>query len=114
MPPFTATLAHDLGQLRGLRHSLASWYESDGVPDHCRDPLTLATHEAAANAMKHGELDRPVTVTVTQEARDITVVVENHPRWGPAPGPGPRGLAMMRDLMTEVRSTTTVRMRCDN
>ena len=74
-----ATLSHDLNELRGLRHSLAAWYESDDVPDHCRDSLTLATHEAASNAMKHGEVDRPVPVTVTQEVRAITVVVENHP-----------------------------------
>ena len=114
MPPFTATLSHDPDQLRGLRHSLVSWYESDGVPEHCRDALTLATHEAAANAMKHGEADELVTVTVTQAAGDITVVVENQPQWARAPGPGRRGLAMMRDLMTEVRSTTTVRMSCDH
>ena len=111
MPPFTTTLSHDPAQLRGLRHALAAWFESDGVPDHCRDPLTIATHEAAANAITHGEIDRPVNVTVTHEVEGLTVTVENDPRWRGAPGP--RGLTMMRELMSEVRSTTTVRMRSD-
>lgn len=111
VPPFTTTLSHDPAQLRGLRHALATWFESDGVPDHCRDPITLATHEAAANAITHGEIDRPVNVTVTHEVDGLTVTVENDPRWRVAPGP--RGLTMMRELMSEVRSTTTVRMRSD-
>lgn len=114
MPPFTATLAHDPTQLRGLRHALATWFESDGVPEQCRDPLMIATHEAAANAIKHGEVDRPVRVSVTHAAESLTVVVRNDPRWGEhEPIPGPGGLTMMRELVSEVRSTTTVRMRSD-
>ena len=111
MPPFTTSLSHDPDQLRGLRQALATWFESDGVPEHCRDPITLATHEAAANAITHGEIDRPVNVTVTHEVEGLTVTVENDPRWLTAPGP--RGLTMMRELMSEVRSTTTVHMRSD-
>jgi hypothetical protein len=111
VPPFTSTLSHDPDQLRGLRHALASWFESDGVPDHCRNSIVLATHEAAANAIRHGEIDRPVNVTVTHEVEGLTVTVENDPRWRAATGPS--GLTMMRDLMSEVGSTTTVRMRSD-
>ena len=114
MPPFTHTLSHDPIQLRGLRHSLTTWFESDGVPEKCRDSLMLATHEAAANAIKHGEVDRPVRVSVTHGAESVTVVVRNYPRWGePELNPGPRGLGMMRELMSEVRTSTTVRMRSD-
>ena len=69
VPPFRTTLSHDPAQLRGLRRALASWFESDGVPPHCRDPITLATHEAAANAITHGDRDRPVNVTVTHQVK---------------------------------------------
>ena len=113
MPPFTHTLSHDPIQLRGLRHSLTTWFESEGVPEQCRDSLMLATHEAAANAIKHGEVDRPVRVSVTHGAESLTVVVRNAPRWGEPAPKSPGGLGMMRELMTEVRTTTTVRMRSD-
>ena len=114
MHPFTATLPHDPIHLRGLRRSLTTWFEAEGVPEQCRAPLMLATHEAAANAIKHGEVDRPVRVTVTYGAESLSVVVRNDPRWGESDlTPGPRGLAMMRELMSEVRPTTTVRMRSD-
>lgn len=114
MPSFTHTLAHDPSQLQGLRLSLRTWFESEGVPERCRDQLIIATHEAAANAIKHGEVDRPVRVTATHGAEHLTVVVRNDPRWGErAPNPVRGGLAMMRELVSEVRPTTTVRMRSD-
>lgn len=115
MPPFTATLAQDPTQLRGLRHSLAAWLENEAVSAASRDPIVIATHEAAANAIKHGELDLPVTVTATHDPGDnLTVVVRNEPKWRESePEFGRRGLSMMRELMSEVRSTTTVRMRSD-
>ena len=80
MPPFTATVAHDPTQLSDMRQSLSAWLESEAVPAASWDPIVIATHEAAANAIIHGEIDRPVTITATHDPGDyLTVVVRNEP-----------------------------------
>ncbi len=120
MEPFTATLEHDVSLLRGLRHSLSSWLEMSGVAAEARAGIVLATHEAAANALRHGEgTHSPVTVTARPDGEgSLMVVVRNDGSWKePAPEPERegRGLPLMRGLMSDVAvyPGTSVRMRKD-
>jgi serine/threonine-protein kinase RsbW len=105
--------------LRGLRHEIAAWLDSIGVPPDPRDAVVLAVHEAAANAIEHAT--GRVTVRGARDGEKLLLVVSNSGRWrGPravdvARG---RGLTIMRGLMTnlEIRTNpegTTVRMRMD-
>ena len=116
MEPFTATISHDLTSLRGLRHSLASWLELAGIPAEAQKPIVLATHEAAANAIEHGDAEGPVIITAEPAAGGgFTVIVHNDGGWKQVSeddGRG-RGLALMRELMSDVgiKTITTVRMR---
>jgi serine/threonine-protein kinase RsbW len=115
MAAFAATLVQGPTELRGMRHSLASWLEGMGAPENVLGAVMLATHEAAANAMEHGQPESPVTVTASQnEDGGFIVEVTNHGGWKePEPGHGGRGLAMMTGLMSEIaiQTSTNVRMR---
>jgi serine/threonine-protein kinase RsbW len=117
--PFEASLPPDLSRLRSLRHDVAAWLESIGVPPDRRDDVVLAVHEAAANAIEHAT--GRVTVRGAHDGDKLLLVVSNSGRWrGPravdvARG---RGLTIMRGLTTnlEIRTNpegTTVRMRMD-
>lgn len=116
MEPFAVTLA-DITLLRGLRHSLASWLEEAGAPTEAKDSIVIATHEATANAITHGEAGCPVTVTANRHSDGrFMVVVRNDGGWKEqTPEAGGRGLSMMRDLMSDVgiRPATAVYMRKD-
>ena len=74
--------------------------------------MVLATHEAAANAMVHGQQGSAVSVSARQEeSGDFAIDVSNLGGWEEhAPGNGGRGLAMMMELMREVEIRTSVRM----
>ena len=113
MTAFAATLVHGPTELRGLRHSLISWLEQLNTSADMRDAVTLATHEAAANAISHGEPKGPVTVSASQDDDgSFTVEVTNHGGWKqPKPGHEGRGLVMMTELMSDVGIHTSVRMR---
>lgn len=114
MAAFAATLEGDPIELRELRQSLRSWLEHSTATARIRDSVVLATHEAAANAMVHGQPGSAVTVSARQEeSGDIAVEVSNLPAVGRSPrqGTSGRGLEMMRELMREVDIQTTVRMR---
>jgi anti-sigma regulatory factor (Ser/Thr protein kinase) len=117
--PFEASLPPDLSRLRRLRHDVAAWLDSIGVPPDRRDGVVLAVHEAAANAIEHAT--GRVTVRGAHDGEKLLLVVSNTGRWrGPrsvdvARG---RGLTIMRALMNnlEIRTDsegTTVRMRMD-
>ena len=95
-----------------MRRLLTSWLELTDATEVVRDAVLLATHEAAANAIAHGESQSPVSISASQdEAGDFTVEVINYGPWkAPAAGHHGRGLAMMNELMAEVRTKTTVRM----
>ena len=114
MAPFVITLTHDLKLLRGLRHSLANWLELAGASPETQAVVVLATHEAAANGMEHGDPDGTVTVTARQDGTDsFHVAITNDGDWKePAAEATGRGLPMMSDLMSDVAITasTTVRM----
>ena len=115
MTAFAATLVHGPTELRGLRHLLAAWLEQMNATADVQRAVMLATHEATANAMAHGEPEGPVTVSATQDDDgSFTVEVTNHGGWKePDPGHNGRGLMMMHHLMTDVgiKTKTSVLMR---
>jgi len=115
MAAFAATLLRGPAELRGMRHSLTSWLKLTDATAGVRDAVLLATHEAAANAMAHGEPESPVNISASQdEAGGFTVEVANLGGWKePEPGSVGRGLSVMNELMSEVaiQTMTSVRMR---
>ena len=118
MEPFTSILTHDSSLLRGLRHSLADWLEGAGASPDVQARVVLATHEAVANGIEHGQPDSPVTVVAQRNGADsFQVTVVNDGGWkDQEPGDRGRGLTMMSDLMSDLAVTpsTTVRMRRDS
>ena len=112
MAAFAATLVGGAIELREMRQSLRTWLELTTATAHTRDSVVLATHEAVANAMAHGQAGSPVTVSAHQnEAGDFAVAVSNLGGWKePEFGNRGHGLAMMTELMREVEIQTRVRM----
>jgi anti-sigma regulatory factor (Ser/Thr protein kinase) len=114
MAAFAATLLHGPTELRGMRRLLTSWLELTDATEDVRDAVLLATHEAAANAMAHGEPESPVAISASHDqAGGFTVEVTNLGGWKePEPGHHGRGLSMMSELMAEVavQTKTSVRM----
>jgi anti-sigma regulatory factor (Ser/Thr protein kinase) len=96
-----------------LRQSLRSWLELTNATARTCDSVVLATHEAAANAMVHGQEGGPVTVSARQnEAGDFTVEVSNLGAWAePEECKRDHGLGMMRALMGEVEIHTDTHVR---
>jgi anti-sigma regulatory factor (Ser/Thr protein kinase) len=113
MTAFTANLIQGPKDLRGMRHALMSWLELEHAPEDVRSAVMLATHEAAANAMVHGDPEGPVSVTASpDEGGGFVVEVTSHGGWKePEPGHAGRGMAMMADLMSDVTIRTNVRLR---
>ena len=114
MAAFAATLLRGPIDLRGMRNLLTSWLELTDATAVVRDAVLLATHEAAANAMEHGQPESPVKISASQdEAGGFTVEVTNLGGWKePDAGHHGRGIAMMNELMAEVaiQTKTSVRM----
>ena len=113
MAAFAATLLRGPIDLREMRHLLTSWLElTDAKPSVC-DAVLLATHEAAANAMTHGQPGASVNISASQdEAGDFSIEVTNLGTWKePEPGHGGHGLLLMRELMSEVAFETKTRVR---
>ena len=117
MSAFAATLVHGPTELRGLRHSLVSWLKLKNASADVQDAVTLATHEAASNAIAHGEPKASVTVSASQaDDGSFTIEVINHGSWkesNPEHHGGGLGLKMMSELMSEVGivTKTSVLMR---
>jgi anti-sigma regulatory factor (Ser/Thr protein kinase) len=113
MSAFAVTLIEGLPELAEMRKSLASWLKLTDASSDIRDAVLLATHEAAANAMVHGEPESPVVVEASQhEDGGFAIAVTNGGRWKePGPGHNGRGLVMMTELMSEVAIHTRVHMR---
>ena len=91
-------------RISGLRAALRTWAVGRGLTAEFVDDVVLATYEAAANAVEHGNRGRPgpVTVTATHGPGGIEVRICDGGRW--RRGPGPRttgrgnGLALMHGL----------------
>ncbi len=110
---FATTLVRGPIELRGMRHSLVAWLGLTDSTAAVRDAVLLATHEAAANAMTHGEPEGPVTISASQDrAGRFTVEVTNLGPWKePERSHRGGGLAMMNELMSEVAIQTRTRVR---
>ena len=115
MTAFAATLIHDPPELRRLRHSLTSWLKQMNASADMQGAVMLATHEAAANGMRHGKADSPVMVSAHQDDDgSFSVEVTNHGGWKePEPGNRRGGLVIMNELMFSVgiQTKTSVLMR---
>lgn len=114
MAAFAATLLRGPTELRGMRHLLTSWLALTDATAVVQDAVLLATHEAAANAMAHGQPESPVNISASQDqGGGFTVEVTNLGGWKePEPGNVGRGLLVMNELMFEVaiQTKTSVRM----
>lgn len=110
---FAATLLRGPVDLRGMRRLLTSWLEQTHAEADLRDAVLLATHEATANAMTHGQPDSPVSISASQdEVGNFTIEVTNLGAWKEAePGHDGRGLSLMGEFMFEVETETKTRVR---
>jgi len=110
---FAATLTHGPSDLRGLRRLLRTWLELTDAEPPVRDAVVLATHEATANAMVHGEPGSPVSVSASQnESGGFTIEVTNLGGWTePGPDHHGYGVSLMNDLMSEVQFESETRVR---
>jgi anti-sigma regulatory factor (Ser/Thr protein kinase) len=100
---YEAEFARDLSQLVAFRGSIASWLDAAGIDRETRNDIVLASHEALANAMEHGQEE---LVKVHAEIADdsVTVSVSNAGDWRPPifNDHRGRGLIVIRALMTNV------------
>jgi serine/threonine-protein kinase RsbW len=97
------------------------WLEEAGVPTGLRVRIILASHEAAANAVRHANPCSNLKLWAVIDERFLTVEIADTGSWsGEVVDDGDeehgRGLAMIRDLMAQVKvrtspEGTTVRMR---
>jgi serine phosphatase RsbU (regulator of sigma subunit)/anti-sigma regulatory factor (Ser/Thr protein kinase) len=91
--------------LAGLRRTLGRWLAAEGVgPDDLFD-ITLATSEAASNAIEHayGGREGHFTLSAVSADREIRVTVRDTGRWRTTKPRGRgRGLAVMRGLVDSV------------
>lgn len=96
-----------------MRHLLTSWLEQTDADAELLDAVLLATHEATANAMAHGQPDGPVSISASEDdVGNFTIEVTNLGAWKePEPGHDGRGLSLMGELMFEVEIETKTRVR---
>jgi serine phosphatase RsbU (regulator of sigma subunit)/anti-sigma regulatory factor (Ser/Thr protein kinase) len=92
--------------LTGLRRAVARWLTTNGIAaEDCFD-VTLATSEAAGNAIEHayGAREASFSVMCERDAEGVSISVRDNGRWRDA---GPygrgRGLAIMRALVDSVQ-----------
>ncbi|HLH15315.1 MAG TPA: ATP-binding protein, partial [Solirubrobacteraceae bacterium] len=104
-PSLQLTLDAQPGVLAGLRSTLGRWLASEGVAENELFDITLATSEAAANAVEHAYRAEQATFLVSceHEAHSVRVAVRDRGRWRDARSYGRgRGLSIMRALMDTV------------
>jgi serine phosphatase RsbU (regulator of sigma subunit)/anti-sigma regulatory factor (Ser/Thr protein kinase) len=107
------TLAARPNVLGGLRNTIGRWLHADGGAneDELFD-ITLATSEAAANAIEHayGAREASFTVRCENDGQHVTVTVRDTGLWRTIrPQGGGRGLAIMRSLLDSVEVTSDER-----
>lgn len=103
---FEMRIAAQATELHSVRHALARWIDGQGAPPEVGAEVTLAVHEAAANAVEHAYPRRAGELIVRARHDDgqLVVVVEDEGEWRP-PGRTDqrgRGLALMHGLMDDV------------
>ena len=118
MEPFLQLILPDVARLTPLRRALSDWLERSGVADPPRADLVLATHEAAANAIEHGNPEQSFAVRGEIVDRVLTVEISDTGRWGASRTGNDergRGLVLIKALVSKVeirtgRHGTTVRL----
>jgi anti-sigma regulatory factor (Ser/Thr protein kinase) len=104
--PFYAQLDSDLSALAGMRQSLASWLEQEGMPEPPLEAVVLATHEAVVNSIQHAGGRAPVEVRASHGLDEFVVEVADHGRWKSRTAPRPedrgRGIDLIRALVSRV------------
>jgi anti-sigma regulatory factor (Ser/Thr protein kinase) len=91
--------------LGGLRCTLGRWLTAEGVLDDDVFDITLATSEAASNAIEHayGGWEGRFCVSASLEDQRISVTVKDTGRWRVSKPRGRgRGLSVMRGLVDSV------------
>jgi serine phosphatase RsbU (regulator of sigma subunit)/anti-sigma regulatory factor (Ser/Thr protein kinase) len=103
--------------LAGMRRAIGRWLRSHGVPDDANFDITVATSEAASNAIEHAYGPREATFDVDCQwsQPEVTVTVRDRGSWRESREGGGRGLMMMGKLMDSVevdrgKRGTTVRL----
>jgi anti-sigma regulatory factor (Ser/Thr protein kinase) len=94
--------------LAGLRHAIAHWLGGHGVEEDDCFNLTLATSEAAGNAIEHAYGESHATFSVTCECNgdEVSICVRDNGRWrNDSPYGRGRGLAIMRALVDSLDIT---------
>ena len=108
--------------LGSMRRALGAWLDAAGVGEEPGADVVLAIHEAVANALEHSGGAQPVVVRGTRLEGLVVVEVLDSGSWKapelPAPEERGRGLALIRDLVTDAEiitrtDGTTVRL-CRN
>jgi anti-sigma regulatory factor (Ser/Thr protein kinase) len=108
--------------LSDVRHQLAAWLRSAGVPESLAADIVLVVNEACSNSVEHaygGREPGTMRIEATRDGPHIHVQVTDSGSWKtpPAnPGTRGRGLLLMRALSDGVEldgtaAGTTVGMR---
>jgi serine phosphatase RsbU (regulator of sigma subunit)/anti-sigma regulatory factor (Ser/Thr protein kinase) len=103
--PLEMTLPARAEVLAAMRRSLGRWLAGAGADPDEQFDVTVATSEAAANAIEHayGGRESSFTIFCECEDREVTITVRDHGRWRTAKAPGGgRGLSIMRKLVDDV------------
>jgi anti-sigma regulatory factor (Ser/Thr protein kinase) len=103
--PLTLRLPAASQTLRSLRRSLRTWLRAAGADADEIYDLTLATNEAAANAVEHayGPVDAHYEVDATFVDGVVQIEVRDFGRWRPArDSDRGRGLPLMEGLTDQL------------
>ncbi|WP_197508437.1 ATP-binding protein, partial [Mycobacterium sp. E735] len=91
-------------RLVGIRHRLADWLNSAGVPEELAADIVLVVNEACTNCVEHAYSEQPsgaMSLDVGLADGEIRARITDRGSWKtPAadPGNGGRGLLLMRAL----------------
>ena len=112
-PTYMRTVELQVNHIDGLgsmRQALGAWLEATGVGEDPGADVVLAIHEAVVNALEHSGGTQPVVVRGTRLDGLVAVEVLDSGSWKapelPAPEGRGRGLALIRDLVTNAEIIT--------
>jgi serine/threonine-protein kinase RsbW len=110
MGPFLQVVSPDIARLASLRRALTDWLERSGVADPPRADLVLATHEAAANAIEHGNPEQPFEVRGEINDRVLTLEISDTGQWEGSRRSNDergRGLVLIKALVSKLEIRTS-------
>ena len=109
MESFLQMIPPDVARLASLRRALSDWLERSGVADPPRADLVLATHEAAANAIEHGNPEQPFEVRGEIIDGVLTVEISDTGQWEASRTGNDergRGLMLIKALVSKLEIRT--------